>query len=61
MKRIDNELKEASRDKHTVKKQLEEYEAKVKQLITELEQSSKSHIQELNSLHSEYRQYKVTS
>ena len=44
-----------------MKKQLDEYETKVKKLILEFEQESKKHIRELNEVHEEYRGYKSTS
>ena len=44
-----------------MKRQLEEYEGKVKKLIIEFEEESKKHIRELNDVHEQYRGYKSTS
>ena len=44
-----------------MKRQLEEYEGKVKKLILEFEEESKKHIRELNDVHEQYRGYKSTS
>jgi hypothetical protein len=44
-----------------MKKQLDEYEAKIKKLILEFEEESKKHIRELNEVHEQYRGYKTTS
>jgi len=44
-----------------MKKQLDEYEVKVKRLILEFEEESKKHIRELNEVHEQYRGYKSTS
>lgn len=41
-----------------MKKQLEEYESKIKKLIIEFEEESKKHIRELNEVHGHYREYK---
>ena len=44
-----------------MKKQLDEYENKIKKLILEFEEESKKHIRELNEVHEQYRGYKTTS
>ena len=44
-----------------MKKQIDEYEGKVKRLIYEFEESSKKHIRELNEVHEQYRGYKSSS
>jgi chromosome segregation ATPase len=41
-----------------MKKQLDEYENKIKKLILEFEETSKRHIKELNEVHEQYRGYK---
>jgi hypothetical protein len=48
VKRYENEFKEVANQKIVMKKQLEEYEAKIKKLIVEFEEESKKHIKELN-------------
>ena len=37
-----------------MKTQIDEYETKIKTLLSELEQSSKSHIKEVKQLHEHY-------
>ncbi len=44
-----------------MKKQLDDYEHKIKKMILEFEDSSKKHIRELNEVHEQYRGYKSTS
>ena len=44
-----------------MKKQLDEYEQKIKRLIIEFEEESKKHIRELNSVHEQYRGYKSSA
>lgn len=44
-----------------MKKQLDEYEQKIKKLIIEFEEESKKHIRELNEVHEQYRGFKSTS
>lgn len=44
-----------------MKKQIEEYENKIKKLIKEFEDESKKHIKEINDLHEHYRSYKSSS
>ena len=44
-----------------MKKQLDEYETKIKKLIIEFEDSSKKHIRELNEVHEHYRGFKSSS
>ncbi len=44
-----------------MKKQVEEYENKIKKLIKEFEDESKKHIKEINDLHEYYRGYKSAS
>lgn len=44
-----------------MKKQLEEYENKIKKLIKEFEDESKKHIKEVNELHEYYRGFKSSS
>ena len=44
-----------------MKKQIDEYESKIKKLIIEFEETSKKHIKELNDVHEQYRGYKSSS
>jgi hypothetical protein len=44
-----------------MKRQIEEYEGKIKKLIIEFEEESKKHIRELNEVHEQYRGYKSAS
>lgn len=44
-----------------MKKQVEEYENKIKKLIKEFEDESKKHIKEVNELHEHFRGYKSSS
>ena len=44
-----------------MKKQLDDYEHKIKKMILEFEDSSKKHIRELNEVHEQYRGYKSAS
>lgn len=44
-----------------MKKQLDEYEGKIKKMIVEFEEASKKHIKELNEVHEHYRGYKSSS
>lgn len=44
-----------------MKRQLDEYEGKIKQLIKELEDESKRHIRETNEVHDYYRGFKSNS
>lgn len=44
-----------------MKKQLDEYETKIKKLILEFEEASKKHIRELNEVHEHYRGYKSST
>jgi hypothetical protein len=44
-----------------MKKQIDEYENKIKKLIKEFEDESKKHIKEVNELHEYYRGYKSSS
>ena len=41
-----------------LKRQVEEYEGKVRKLILEFEEASKKHIRELNEVHEQYRGFK---
>lgn len=54
-------MKDFSTQKLVMKKQLDEYESKVKKLILEFEEESKKHIRELNEVHEQYRGYKSAS
>ncbi len=51
MKKIEGDLKEATHAKMVMKKQIEEYEGKVKRMIHEMEEEAKKHIRELNDVH----------
>jgi len=51
IKKLEAEVKEANSGKVIMKKQIDEYESKVKKLIYEFEESSKKHIRELNEVH----------
>jgi hypothetical protein len=44
-----------------MKKQLDEYESKIKKLIKEFEDESKKHIKEINEIHEYYRGFKSSS
>lgn len=44
-----------------MKKQIEEYESKVKKMIKEFEDESKKHIREINEIHEYYRGFKSSS
>ncbi len=44
-----------------MKRQIDEYEMKIKKLIIEFEEESKKHIRELNEVHEQYRCYKTNS
>ena len=44
-----------------MKKQVDEYEGKIKKLIKEFEDDSKRHIKEINEVHEYYRGFKLTS
>lgn len=44
-----------------MKRQMDEYEGKIKRMIIEFEEASKKHIKELNEVHEQYRGYKTTS
>lgn len=44
-----------------MKKQMEEYENKIKKLIKEFEDESKKHIKEINEVHEYYRGFKSSS
>ena len=44
-----------------MKKQVDEYELKVKKMLMEFEEESKKHIRELNAVHEQYRGYKSSS
>ena len=61
VKRYENEFRDISNQKIIMKKQLDEYENKIKKLIIEFEEESKKHIRELNEVHEQYRGYKSTS
>jgi len=58
VKRYENEFREVSSSKVGMKKQLEEYESKIKQLLREIEEKSKKHIREIAELHDQYLPYK---
>lgn len=47
--------------KQSLKLQIDEYEAKIKSLIGDLEQQSKRHIKEVNSLHETYIGFKSSA
>ena len=61
LKKVEAELKESAASKTLLKKQLDDYESKVKRLIYEFEEASKKHIRELNDVHEQYRGYKSNS
>jgi hypothetical protein len=42
-----------------MKKQVDEYEMKIKRLIIEFEEESKKHIREMNEVHEQCRLHKV--
>ena len=44
-----------------MKKQIDEYENKIKKLIKEYEEESKKHIHEMKELHDHYRGYKINN
>lgn len=51
MKKYEHDFKEWSSQRVVMKKQIDEYEGKIKRLILEFEESSKRHIKELNEVH----------
>ena len=51
IKKYENEFKDISNQKIIMKKQLDEYESKIKKMIIEFEEESKKHIRELNDVH----------
>ena len=51
IKKLEADVKEAGSGKMLMKKQIDEYEGKVKRLIYEFEEASKKHIRELNEVH----------
>lgn len=61
MKKLEQELKDTQAQKGLMKRQLDEYELKIKRLILEFEEESKKHIRELNEVHEQYRGYKSSS
>lgn len=54
-------MKDLNNSKMIMKRQLEEYENKIKKLIKEFEDESKKHIKEVNDLHEYYRSFKINS
>jgi chromosome segregation ATPase len=50
-RKLEGEAKEAAAQRTQMKRQIEEYEGKVKKLIIEFEEESKKHIRELNEVH----------
>ena len=58
IKKYETEYREVNNQKIIMKKQLDEYENKIKKLIIEFEEESKKHIRELNEVHEQYRGYK---
>ena len=61
IKKLENEFRDFGNQKSLMKKQLDEYEMKIKKLIIEFEEESKKHIRELNDVHEQYRGYKSAS
>lgn len=61
IKKLENEFRDFGNQKALMKKQLDEYEMKIKKLIIEFEEESKKHIRELNDVHEQYRGYKSAS
>ena len=51
IKKYEGEFKDVSSQKIVMKRQLDEYEQKIKKLIMEFEEESKRHIKELNDVH----------
>ena len=51
IKKLENEIRDFGNQKALMKKQLDEYEMKIKKLIIEFEEESKKHIRELNDVH----------
>ncbi len=60
-KKYEADTKEGGIQKQQMKRQIEEYEGKIKKLIIEFEEESKKHIRELNEVHEQYRGYKSAS
>jgi SMC interacting uncharacterized protein involved in chromosome segregation len=60
-KKAEGEMRDMIGQKMVMKKQIDEYEGKVKSLILEFEEQSKKHIRELNEVHEQYRGYKSSS
>ena len=61
LKKYEIEFKEVGNQKLMMKRQLDEYESKIKKLIIEFEEESKKHIRELNEVHEQYRGYKTNA
>ena len=61
IKKLEMEFRDFGNQKVIMKKQLDEYEMKIKKLIIEFEEESKKHIRELNDVHEQYRGYKSAS
>jgi hypothetical protein len=58
LKKYELEFKETASQKQAMKKQVDEYEMKIKRLIIEFEEESKKHIRELNEVHEQCRLHK---
>lgn len=59
--RTQSNITELQTQKSSMKKQIEEYENKIKKLIGELETTSKNHITKVNEIHEHYMGFKSES
>lgn len=55
IKKYEAEFRDTSTHKQHMKKQMDEYELKIKRLIIEFEEEAKKHIKELNEVHEQCR------
>ncbi len=58
LKKYEVEFRDTNSHKQQMKKQMDEYELKIKRLIIEFEEEAKKHIKELNDVHEQCRQHK---
>lgn len=55
IQKYENDNRESSRQKSVFQTQLNDYEVRIKNLLKELEEKSKNHINEINKVHEYYR------
>lgn len=58
LKKYEHEFRDTTNQKMQMKKQVDEYELKIKRLIIEFEEEAKKHIKELNEVHEQCRLHK---